>query len=483
MVFSSIIFLFLFLPLTLLFYFIVRKEVQNLFLLCASLLFYAWGESFYVLIMLVSIVVNYFSGLLIEYFKGRRIAAFFLCTAVVLNLGLLSVFKYLDFIVNNVNLLLSMVNIKPIIISPVHLPIGISFFTFQAISYIVDVYRNEVKAQRNPINIGMYISLFPQLIAGPIIRYHDVAKQIVKRIVTRDDFAEGIRRFVLGLGKKVLIANPLGLTADKIFVIASQELTAPVAWLGIICYIFQIYFDFSGYSDMAIGLGRMFGFHFLENFNYPYISQSFREFWQRWHISLSNWFRDYLYIPLGGNRHGQLRTYINLVTIFFLCGLWHGASWNYVIWGMFHGFFLAIERLGFSRLLKILWRPLRHVYFIFTLIVSFVIFRTDTISSAVAYLRAMFGFAQADGILYHINMYFDLEIKLTLIVAMIGSVPVFLFISRLKETILKRTSDGLSTYIDGVFEVSKTAAISLILLVSVMYLAAGAYNPFIYFRF
>ena len=292
------------------------------------------------------------------------------------------VFKYADFLVGNLNALLGPLRLAPLSLPGIALPIGISFFTFQALSYVIDVYRREVPVQRNPFDLGLYIALFPQLIAGPIVRYHDVARQLVERVVTRQGFAYGVERFVVGLGKKVLIANTLAVQADLIFAIPADQLTAPVAWFGLVCYTLQIYFDFSGYSDMAIGLGYMFGFRFLENFSHPYVAQSITEFWRRWHISLSTWFRDYLYVPLGGNRGSALRTYRNLVLVFFLCGLWHGASWSFVVWGLLHGFLLVIERMGLGRLMARWPRALRHAWTLFFVMIAWVFFRADSLPQA-----------------------------------------------------------------------------------------------------
>ena len=348
MVFSSPIFIFLFLPITLTIYLLSRlvwKRASNFILLCASLLFYAWGEPKYVLIMIFSIVMNYIFGLLIDFLSDKKSKKIALSGAIALNLLLLIAFKYANFIVDNLNYVLSLINAPTLNIEQVHLPIGISFFTFQAMSYVIDVYRKETPVQKSLVNIALYISLFPQLIAGPIVRYHDIAKQIYKRIVSLPGFSLGVERFIIGLGKKVLIANVMASVTDQIFVLPNEQLTFSLSWLGIISYALQIYFDFSGYSDMAIGLGHMFGFSFLENFNYPYISKSIKEFWRRWHISLSTWFRDYLYIPLGGNRKGKTRTYFNLMATMVLGGLWHGASWRFVLWGTVHGLALAIEKL------------------------------------------------------------------------------------------------------------------------------------------
>ncbi|MFZ0133944.1 MAG: MBOAT family O-acyltransferase [Desulfobacterales bacterium] len=332
------------------------------------------------------------------------------------------------------NPLLAQISAAPIDLAPIHLPIGISFFTFQAMSYVVDVYRRDAAVQLNPLNIGLYIALFPQLIAGPIIRYHDIAAQIVRRRVGLDDFSYGIQRFVAGLGKKVLIANQVAAIADRVFSSPYETLTPGIAWLGVLCYTLQIYFDFSGYSDMAIGLGRMFGFHFLENFNDPYISRSITEFWRRWHISLSRWFRDYLYIPLGGNRGGPLRTYVNLLVVFFLCGLWHGASWNFIIWGLLHGLFLVIERLGFDKALNRSWPPLRNVYVMTVVCSGWVFFRTDSLSAALHYLGAMAGLNPAVPIQQQAFIYIDHHIRLAIAAGILFS---FLTVFRGARTVMR----------------------------------------------
>jgi alginate O-acetyltransferase complex protein AlgI len=369
LVFSSPIFLFAFLPIVLLVYYLTPKVFKNISLLIASLLFYAWGEVFYIAVMIMSIISNYFIGILIsnsqQQDKPTCTPKFYLAIGIVINVGLLISFKYANFITDNFNIILEEFHISAIDLQVIHLPLGISFFTSQAISYIVDVYKKEFKAQSNIYNLALYISLFPQLIAGPIVRYHDVAKQITGREHSLELFANGAARFIIGLSKKMLIANPLGEVADNIFILSGNDLTMPLAWIGVVAYSLQIYFDFSGYSDMAIGLGRMFGFKFLENFNYPYISKSLREFWRRWHISLSTWFRDYIYIPLGGNRVSTVRVYMNLFIVFLLTGVWHGASWNFVAWGLFHGIFLAAEHAGFSKILSKIWRALQHLYLIF----------------------------------------------------------------------------------------------------------------------
>ncbi|MHC4201080.1 MAG: MBOAT family O-acyltransferase, partial [Planctomycetota bacterium] len=409
MVFSSPIFLFLFLPFVLVLYVIsVRRELRNPVLLVASLFFYAWGETWFVLIMVASMAANYLFGLWVDRVRERPWAKLAVACAVVFNLGLLGAFKYANFLVDNLNALSSVVGIPPVGLGKVHLPIGISFFTFQAMSYVIDVYRRDAEVQRNPVNVALYISLFPQLIAGPIVRYRDVAKQLVERVMSREDFAYGVRRFIMGLAKKVLIANVVGGAADGIFGnphaspavagVPLGHLTPALAWLGVVCYTVQIYFDFSGYSDMAIGLGRMLGFRFLENFNYPYVSRSVREFWKRWHISLSTWFRDFLYVPLGGSRRTPARTHVNLVAVFLLCGLWHGASWTFAIWGLYHGVFLVAERTRFGRWIGSLPAPAGHLYTLLVVLAGWVIFRAETASQAAAFLAAMMGFARGAGV-------------------------------------------------------------------------------------
>jgi alginate O-acetyltransferase complex protein AlgI len=469
MVFSSLTFLFAFLPLTLLLYYLAPKSVRNVVLLAASLFFYSWGEGLYVLLMLWTLALNYAGGLLIDRLRGRPGERAVLTLFVALNLALLAVFKYANFIVDNLNVALEAGGLSPLELDPVHLPIGISFFTFQALSYLVDVYRRQAPVQRNPLNIALYVSMFPQLIAGPIVRYHDVAKQILERTFRSEDFAYGVRRFVIGLGKKVLIANVVGRVADQAFDQAPGTLSAPVAWLGVVCYAFQIYFDFSGYSDMAIGLGRMFGFRFLENFRYPYIASSIQEFWRRWHISLSSWFRDYLYIPLGGNRKGSLRVYLNLVTVFFLCGLWHGASWNFVIWGLIHGLFLVSERLGLTRLLGRAPLPVRHMYALLVVLVGWVFFRATTLPEAVAYLGSMFGAAANDPL--PLAAFVNGEVLLALAIAIPASLPIV------------SLGERWSARSPAVFSVARLTYVAVVFSLSVMYLTADTYNPFIYFRF
>ena len=487
MIFASALFLFLFLPLTLAGYFLISSKLlylRNIFLLIMSLIFYAWGEPVYVLLMIASILLNYISGLLLH-FQRQKLFPFInekqiLFSSIVINLGLLFYFKYANFFINNLNLVLHNLSIPAIAYSQVPLPIGISFFTFQAMSYVIDVYRQETDVQLNPINCGLYVSLFPQLIAGPIVRYHDVAKQIVSRTVTRPQFSAGIQRFIFGLAKKTMLANPLGEVADKIFAVPVSEVTTGMAWLGIVCYTLQVYFDFSGYSDMAIGLGRLFGFEFLENFNYPYVAQSMRDFWRRWHISLSTWFRDYLYIPLGGNRGSALRTYFNLWIVFLLCGLWHGASWNFVIWGALHGAYLVIERMGWHKYLDRLWQPLRHLYTLLLVMIGWVFFRSESVSHAIQYLGSMIGVTNADGVEYFTLLYFDLKTLFNLIIGCILATPIAIgFAKQLQTKIISPQFSQLQPLLYGGYY---SLLLSLFLL-STASLAAGTYNPFIYYRF
>ncbi len=474
MVFSSTIFIFLFLPLVLSAYFLSPKLFQNIILLIFSLFFYAWGEAFYVFIMVGSIFINYLGGIMIDRYRGEYQGKLFMVVAVSLNIGILVYFKYANFVVGNINQCLEYINFPIIRMSSVHLPIGISFFTFQAISYIVDVYRGSVEGQRRFINVALYISLFPQLIAGPIVRYTHIATQMVSRNVSFSDFSLGVRRFIIGLGKKVIIANPLGELTDQIMGIPFDGLTPTLAWVGAVSYALQIYFDFSGYSDMAIGLGRMFGFTFPENFRFPYISRSMKEFWTRWHISLSSWFRDYLYVPAGGNRVSPFRTYLNLFMVFFLCGLWHGASWNFVIWGLAHGFFLVLERIGFLKFITGLWKPLQHFYVLFVVTVTWVFFRLESLADAVTYVKTMFGLSMGRATEFNLPLYLDKEKFVVFLLGILCSMP-------LTDVLKKVNINGGVT--KWIFPLSESVVTFLIFIFSLMMIASGTYNPFIYFRF
>lgn len=484
MVFSSLVFLFIFLPVVLFFYYIVKEKYRNTLLLIASIVFFAWGGISYTLILIVSIVTNYLVGLMIAKHLKTRKARYFLWLGVIINLGILGVFKYANFFIENINGLLVDFSLTPIDYQNIVLPVGISFYTFQALSYIVDVYREETKVQKSLTKLALFISLFPQLIAGPIVRYHDINEQLSKRFVNFSKFTEGVERFIIGLGKKVLLANTFALIVDNIFALDPTNLSAGVAWLGIIMYALQIYYDFSGYSDMAIGLGKMFGFDLLENFNFPYISQSIQEFWRRWHISLSSWFRDYLYIPLGGNRVGKFRVYVNLLIVFLLTGFWHGASWNFIVWGLFHGFFLIVERVGFGKLLEKIWRPLRHAYVLFVVLISWVFFRADDLGSAMNYLSVMFGGSPIDSQWWMVSEFFNREVLIAFIVALIGSSTVLLTAQKVYIKLATRLQQKKGwLLIPALTEIFAGLVLIAILLVSIMYLASSSYNPFIYFRF
>jgi alginate O-acetyltransferase complex protein AlgI len=446
-------------------------------LLAASAIFYMWGEGRYFALVLGSVLANWAFGRSIGSAAAPQIRRRWLVAAVATNLLLLAVFKYANFIASNLGLVLATVGLRTMALAPIPLPLGISFFTFHAISYVVDVYKRNAAAEPRLPVFALYIMLFPQLIAGPIIRWRDIAAQLPQRDIRLADFAYGVRRFVLGLGKKVLIANTLGRVADAVFGLPVTELTTPVAWLGLVCYTFQIYFDFSGYSDMAIGLMRMFGFRILENFNYPYIAQSVREFWRRWHISLSNWFRDYLYIPLGGNRRGALRGYANLVIVFLLCGLWHGANWTFVLWGIWHGVFLVAERAGLERAIDRAG-PARHIYALAAIIGAWVLFRCDTLAHASGYYAALLGFASGDALRHPVAEFGDPLVLVTLITAIIGSMPVARVIGRWRVG-----APGMPPASGTVILSLETAWLGLVFLASASFLAAGTYNPFIYFRF
>jgi alginate O-acetyltransferase complex protein AlgI len=477
MVFASPIFLLLFLPLTLAAYMLARGRAKNLVLLGASVVFYLWGEGRFLALLLASVLANWAFGRAIASSEDQRVRRRWLVSAVAVNLAALGFFKYTDFALNNLNELALEIGMAAVPLAALPLPLGISFFTFHAISYVVDVYKRNAEAEPRLPVFALYIMLFPQLIAGPIIRWRDIAAQLPRRETRLADFAYGVRRFVLGLGKKVLIANTLGRVADAAFDVPASELNAPLAWLGLVCYTLQIYFDFSGYSDMAIGLMRMFGFRILENFNYPYISQSVREFWRRWHISLSNWFRDYLYIPLGGNRRGVLRGYANLVIVFLLCGLWHGASWPFVLWGTWHGLFLVAERAGLERVLERIG-ALRHLYALAAIVGGWVLFRCDTLAHAAGYYRALFGLATADPMLHPVAQWLDGLTIFTLVVAVIGSMPVARVVAEWRDRA------ALAASRTGTAALSLDVAwLGFVFIGAAAFLAAGTYNPFIYFRF
>lgn len=471
MVFSSISFLFVFLPLLLAVYFLLParlREGRNLVLLLFSLFFYGYGGPRFLLLMLLSIAVNYAGGLLAAPDRRRRRLWTGLVTAV--NLGLLGWFKYAGFLGANLNRIWTGLPVPE-----VALPIGISFFTFQGLSYVLDVYRGEAAAERNPLRVALYISLFPQLVAGPIVRYTTVADEIRNRRETLDAFTDGAVRFLFGLGKKMLLANQLGLLADQVYATRPEFLTTALAWLGAAAYTGQIYFDFSGYSDMAIGLGRMFGFHFLENFNYPYLSQSVTEFWRRWHISLSTWFRDYLYIPLGGNRCAHWKHIRNILVVWALTGLWHGAAWNFLCWGLYFGLLLLGEKYGWGRILERAPAALRHLYAMVLIVVSWVLFRAETLDYAVRFLQAMAGFAQG-GLTDGRTTYYLLEFRWELLLAIPAAMPVKSWLQNWLESKSGAAAQALLAW--G----PKLIALGMFGL-SFLRLVSSSFNPFIYFRF
>jgi alginate O-acetyltransferase complex protein AlgI len=477
MVFSSEVFLFAFLPLVLGLYFLAPgARLKNVVLVLASLAFYAWGEGRFVALVLFSALVNYGFALALGRMEGgaTRARRWMLAAAVIADLGILGYFKYTGFLGDNLNFILGNTIGRQVALSQVYLPLGISFFTFHALSYVIDVYRRTSEPRRNPLDVVLYFVFFPQLIAGPIIRYKDVAAQLTRRVVTSALFAEGARRFVVGLAKKVLIANTLGAAVDPVFAAPVATVSTPLAWFTLAAYTLQIYFDFSGYSDMAIGLARMFGFRFLENFDFPYVSGSIAEFWRRWHISLSRWFRDYLYVPLGGNRVAAWRVYANLLIVFFLCALWHGAKWTFVAWGLIHGTFLVLERIGVLR--RITATPvLRNVYALAVVMFAWVFFRAGSFPQALGFLAALVQPTTARTLVY--GQVGDLETILAFVVGCAFATP---FAARAVESLL-RSPTGLGRI--GFGAVAVPAGLAALFLASATKIAAGTYNPFIYFRF
>jgi alginate O-acetyltransferase complex protein AlgI len=472
----------LFLPLTLLGYYLVRKEYRNYLLLIASLIFFAWGGVSFTFILIVSILLNYLFGICIQKTLDTPKAYWWLFIGVSTNVMILGVFKYANFFVKNVNNFFGVIHCKPLPQTHILLPIGISFYTFHSLSYLVDIYRRKTTAQRNIFDLSLYITMFSQLIAGPIIRYSDVWQQLRGRTHSKEKFSYGVERFLMGLGKKVLLANTFARVADTMFNGQISSLSAINAWLGIICYTLQIYFDFAGYYDMAIGLGRMFGFEFLENFNFPYIAKSVKEFWRRWHISLSSFFRDYVYIPLGGNRVAVSRTYINLLLVFFLTGFWHGASWSFVVWGLFHGFFMVIERLGFGKILEKIWQPVANVYTLIVVMFAWVLFRADTLTYALTYWKAMFCFNTNQEQLSLFHSQLDLEFYIAFVFAVLGALGFFGFLGK-KLIILFESGKKWANVLSYGFHVVSVLFYVFVLCLCTMYLIAGTYNPFIYYRF
>ncbi len=472
MVFSSTEFLTLFLPLVALLYFLLPVKMRNGLLLVFSLVFYAWGEPVYVLIMLASIGMNYLFGRGVDRFRDRpKAKKTILALSVVCNLLMLGVFKYTDFVISNLNLIPGV----QLPAAEIALPIGISFFTFQAMSYVIDVYRDNAGVQKNILNFGLYISLFPQLIAGPIVRYSTVAEEINRRSTDFALAAKGIRRFITGLAKKVLIANNVGFLWSQISALSGDKLTAADAWIGALAFAFQIYFDFSGYSDMAIGLGHIFGFHFLENFEYPYISRSVTEFWRRWHISLSTWFKEYVYIPLGGNRKGNLKQVRNILIVWLLTGLWHGASWNFVLWGLYYGLMLLMEKFVLKKILDKAPAFVGHVYTLLVVLFGWVLFAFDDTKALFGYFAAMFG---ANGAAGSGTMYYFSSNALSFLIAGVASTPLGVRFAE-KTRAAANQSKGKRT----AFFVLELVWYLALFLLCVAYLVDSTYNPFIYFRF
>ena len=467
MVFSTPVFMFAFLVLTLGIYYIVPRKFRNLVILCASLLFYYWGEQLYVIIMFLSTAIDFTHGLLVEKFKKEnrdKAARCVVGSSIFFNLALLFFFKYWDFIAGSLQSI--GLNFMPVL--GIHLPIGISFYTFQTMSYTMDVYRGDARAQRSILNFGTFVTLFPQLIAGPIIKYKDLGDQIDERTTTTEKFASGVQIFTVGMAKKVLIANNVGMLWEAYKAMAVSDLTVAGAWLGVLAFTFQIYFDFSGYSDMAIGLGRMLGFEFLPNFNYPYISKSITEFWRRWHISLSTWFREYLYIPLGGNRCSKGRWMFNLFVVWAATGIWHGASWNFLMWGLFFWVVLLIEKFFLADKLKKAPAAVGHIYTLFLVLISWTIFAIEDFSQLGGYLKVMFGLGGVPLVNGTFGYYLTSYLPI-LVIAGLASTP-------LGVKLYKKMSKGAAHAVGAVL-------IFGALMLCTAYLVDGTYNPFLYFRF
>lgn len=473
MIFSSLLFLFRFLPAVLVVYYIVPPGLRNLVLLLFSLLFYAWGEPVYIILMIVSILVSYTGGIIVDSQKkrgnhGAAKTALVISSAV--SLSLLGFFKYADFAIGTVNSLTGM----DLELLHLALPIGISFYTFQTMSYTIDVYRGEAQVQKNLISFGAYVTMFPQLIAGPIVTYKTIDKQLRSRKETSEQFAVGIHRFMIGLGKKVLLANNAGALWNVIQGMTYEQLPVLTAWMGLAAYTFQLYFDFSAYSDMAIGLGHMFGFRFLENFNYPYISKSITEFWRRWHISLGTWFRDYVYIPLGGNRAGTLRHIRNIFVVWLLTGFWHGADWNFVIWGIYYGVLLLIEKFFLGKYLKKLPSVFQHIYCMFFVMIGWNLFVFDDMGRGLDFMRALFG-GYGQGMFDQETVYLLYNNMILLVILLVGS-------TQLPKKIGERLCRALAGC-DAAVIVVKNVFYAAIFLLSVAWLVDASFNPFLYFRF
>lgn len=458
MVFSSILFIFRFLPIAIFTYFITPRKFRNYTLLILSLIFYSWGEGKYFLIMIASIFVDYFVARGIEKYRdSRKLALSFLCVSLFFNLGILFFFKYFNFFIDNINLLLGF-SIKHVAIS---LPLGISFYTFQTMSYSIDVFKGKVESEKNIINFGAYVCLFPQLIAGPIVKYSDISKELKSRKIDLNQIEVGIETFIIGLSKKVLIANNIGMLWTEIETMGFSNISTPLAWLGILAFALQIYFDFSGYSMMAIGLGKILGFTFPQNFNYPYISRSITEFWRRWHITLGSWFKEYVYIPMGGNRVNVLKSIFNLFIVWFLTGFWHGASYNFILWGLFFFIFISIEKAGFIKVLN-KYKVFSHLYVVLLLLLGWTLFAIVDFEQLKIFIVKLFSFSGGVDVLYYLRNY-----GIIFVLSLICSTPLI-------EFIYKKLSKN---------KYCRVVIILFMFIISIAYLVDATYNPFLYFRF
>ena len=494
MIFSTLAFLFLFLPSILLVALFLKKEAQNFFLLLASLFFYAWGEGALVILLLASALLNHLFGLALNAGRSAKRKKITLIAALVFNLGLLAVFKYAAFFTANLNPLLRAIGCPVLKIVQLPLPLGISFFTFMAIAYLIEVYNQSSPVENKFLHTALFITFFPTVLAGPINRYSRLKRQMTERQTTPELLASGIRRFIIGLGKKALLADTLAKTADQIFAIPVSGLTSGLSWLGAVCYTLQIFLDFSGYSDMAIGLGQMFGFTFMENFNYPYISRSITEFWTRWHISLSTWLRDFVFLPLAyatsrrikpdrwlGIRAESWSYYPSMLLTMILCGLWHGAAWTFVAWGLYHGSFIMLERFASKKSLKRLWPPLQNVYSLLVISCGWVLFRAADLEQAAVYWRAMFGFGRGQD--YYPDLYLDAKSLFFLAAAILAAIPLAPWTKSRYQKFAAAANANLRPWLETAFQIVSTILLLAILLASSMMLALATYNPFIYFRF
>ncbi len=496
MLFHSLLFIYLFLPVTLFFFYLSRRGLRNIILLLASLIFSGWFQISLTLVLAGSITLNYFAGIAIEHALSEKRKHILFVWAVVLNIVLLGLFKYLGFLGNTLSYLISWSGLDPFIVKEFGMPLGISFYTFKALTYLISVKRKEVAAQKNFIDLAVFMAIFPQLVAGPIDKYRNLAPQLANPSISFERFSSGIRRFVLGLAKKVILATPLALAADKIFNSPVSELNAPLAWLGAICYTLQIYYDFAGYTDMALGIGKMFGLEFSENFNFPYSARSFRDFWKRWHISLSTWLRDYLFLPLAFARSKKMvkDTYLHVKTdnwiyfyattiTFLLCGLWHGAAWTFVVWGLFHGLMMAAEQFGFGKILKKSWRPLQHLYLMFFIILSWVLFRSPSFRDATLYTGAMFGAGGQPESFFLLKEYLNSRTVFAMIIGILGATRFFDYLLGLLKSLMESNISFFRVAGTHFYYLSGIIFVLAIMALCTVFILAGTSTPFIYFKF